>query len=124
MVGPFMQGILLIGIIYWYSKSMMNMINDYYRSEFQRKVQTESASKSPEETPLNVDNFMEYVREMDAKNQSEVLTVRNTTNSANQFDIGQSYMLQRFMQITGAYSNSHDICRENSSIGLLITMNL
>ena len=41
MVGPFMQGMLLLGIIYWYSKGLMNMINDYYRSEFNRKLKTE-----------------------------------------------------------------------------------
>jgi len=31
---------------------MMSMINDYYRSEFQRKIQIASVSKPAEETPL------------------------------------------------------------------------
>lgn len=38
MVGPFMQGMLLMGVIYWYSKGMFNMINEYYRSEFQKQL--------------------------------------------------------------------------------------
>ncbi|XP_037807365.1 uncharacterized protein LOC119600859 isoform X1 [Lucilia sericata] len=41
MVGPFMQGVLLMGIIYWYSKGLISMINDYYRGEFNRKLKDE-----------------------------------------------------------------------------------
>ncbi|XP_073836900.1 exit protein of rhodopsin and TRP B [Musca autumnalis] len=48
VVGPFAQGIFLMGIIYWYSKGLMNLINDYYRSEFNRKLKT---------IPVNAKNF-------------------------------------------------------------------
>ncbi|KAH8312544.1 hypothetical protein KR044_011352 [Drosophila immigrans] len=102
MVGPFMQGILLIGIIYWYSKSMMSMINDYYRSEFQRKIQAASVSKLAEETPLSVDNFMDYVRELDTSPQSEHQTGTELNGSVEPL-LGYSYNLIKFMQITGAY---------------------
>ncbi|XP_075146065.1 exit protein of rhodopsin and TRP B [Haematobia irritans] len=40
VVGPFAQGIFLMGIIYWYSKGLLNLINDYYRTEFNRKLKT------------------------------------------------------------------------------------
>lgn len=89
---------------------MMNMINDYYRSEFQRKVQTESDSKAAEETPLNVDNFMDYVRDMDTKNQSEVKTFKSEPIRYTKPDLGQSHLLLRFLQITNAYPISLDIC--------------
>lgn len=89
---------------------MMNMINDYYRSEFQRKVQTESDSKAAEETPLNVDNFMDYVRDMDKKNQSEVKTFKSEPIRSTKPDLGQSHLLLRFLQITNAYPISLDIC--------------
>ncbi|KAH8360007.1 hypothetical protein KR093_010183 [Drosophila rubida] len=105
MVGPFMQGILLIGIIYWYeySKSMMSMINDYYRSEFQRKIQAASPSKPAEETPLSVDNFMDYVREIDSKSQSEDQPVCIESNDSVEPLSAYSHTLIRFLQITGAY---------------------
>ncbi|XP_034485652.1 uncharacterized protein LOC117790342 [Drosophila innubila] len=109
MVGPFMQGILLIGIIYWYSKSMMSMINDYYRSEFQRKIKTASDSKPTEETPLNVDNFMEYVRDLDSEHQAEKQSVDNGLNDILEPQLGISHIMLRFMQITGAYPTL-DIC--------------
>lgn len=88
---------------------MMNMINDYYRSEFQRKVQTESDSKAVEETPLNVDNFMDYVREMDTK-QSQLRTFKSESNSSIKSEMGQSHMLLRFLQITSVYPISLDMC--------------
>lgn len=110
MVGPFMQGILLIGIISWYSKSMMSMINDYYRSEFQRKIQIASVSKPAEETPLSMDNFMDYVRELDTKPQSEQQTVLSESNSNIVPQLVYSHVLLRFMQITGAY-HTLDICK-------------
>lgn len=95
---------------------MMNMINDYYRSEFQRKVQTESNSKAVEETPLNVDNFMDYVRDMDTKNQqSELQTFKSLSNSSIKTEVGQSHMLLRFLQITSVYPNSLDICSPQRS---------
>lgn len=89
---------------------MMNMINDYYRSEFQRKVQTESDSNGAEETPLNVDNFMDYVRNMDTKNESEVKTFKSASNRSIKPEIGQSHMLLRFLQITNAYPIALDVC--------------
>lgn len=85
------------------------MINDYYRSEFQRKVQTESDSKAVEETPLNVDNFMDYVREMDTK-QSQLRTFKSESNSSIKSEMGQSHMLLRFLQITSVYPISLDMC--------------
>lgn len=89
----------------------MNMINDYYRSEFQRKVQTESDSKAVEETPLNMENFMDYVRDMDTKNQhSQLQTYKNDSNSSIKSEVGQSHMLLRFLQITSVYPISLDIC--------------
>ncbi|XP_005182991.1 uncharacterized protein LOC101899533 [Musca domestica] len=45
VVGPFAQGIFLMGIIYWYSKGLMNLINDYYRSEFNRKLKTSAVDQ-------------------------------------------------------------------------------
>lgn len=53
MVGPFMQGVLLMGIIYWYTKGMLSLINDYYRSEIQRKMQIDE--------PLNETSDFIYV---------------------------------------------------------------
>ncbi|KAM8705374.1 hypothetical protein ACLKA7_009784 [Drosophila subpalustris] len=116
MVGPFMQGILLMGIIYWYSKSMMSMINDYYRSEFQRKIQAASASKPAEETPLNVDNFMDYVRELDTKHLPDQQTVDNELNGTlePQPQLIYSHIMLRFMQITGVF-RTLDICRAADS---------
>lgn len=53
MVGPFMQGVLLMGIIYWYTKGMLSLINDYYRNEILRKIQTNE--------PLNESGDFIYV---------------------------------------------------------------
>lgn len=53
MVGPFMQGVLLMGIIYWYTRGMLSLINDYYRNEIQRKIQTNE--------PLNESSDFIYV---------------------------------------------------------------
>lgn len=53
MVGPFMQGVFLMGIIYWYTKGMLSLINDYYRSAIQRKMQTNE--------PLNESSDFIYV---------------------------------------------------------------
>ncbi|XP_060646704.1 uncharacterized protein LOC132784844 [Drosophila nasuta] len=109
MVGPFMQDILLIGIIYWYSKSMMSMINDYYRSEFQRKIQSASTSKPAEETPLSVDNFMDYVRELDNTPEAEEQTVCSDSKRPVEPQLGYSHNLIRFLKITGSFS-AFDIC--------------
>lgn len=50
MVGPFMQGMLLMGVIYWYSKGMINMINEYYRSEFQKQLVETNPTAADEKT--------------------------------------------------------------------------
>lgn len=47
MVGPFVQGALLFGVIYWYSKGMINMINEYYRHEFQKQLVDTTPSVAP-----------------------------------------------------------------------------
>ncbi|XP_017085046.2 uncharacterized protein LOC108117226 [Drosophila eugracilis] len=112
MVGPFMQGLFLIGIIYWYSKGMMSMINDYYRSEFQRKLQTEP-SKPKTEVPINVDNFMDYVRELDSPEE----LARNPMDSdvASPQRKPYSHILLRFLEITGTLP-AFDVCLSTSNI--------
>ncbi|XP_017007290.2 uncharacterized protein Xport-B [Drosophila takahashii] len=115
MVGPFMQGLFLIGIIYWYSKGMMSMINDYYRSEFQRKLQTEPA-KAKTEVPINVDNFMDYVRELDSPD--EVVQCPAEGAGATTPPIRKPYYshtLLRFLEITGTLP-ALDICLATSNI--------
>ncbi|ALC47330.1 CG42508, partial [Drosophila busckii] len=109
MVGPFVQGVFLIGIIYWYSKGMMSMINDYYRSEFQRKLSTESGAKQAAQAQLNVDNFMDYVRELDAKDLTNYKAMNNVADNSLNPQLGNSYILLRFMQITGA-AKQPDFC--------------
>lgn len=55
VVGPFMQGMLLMGVIYWYSKGMINMINEYYRSEFQKQlVETTPPSVADTQKPATI----------------------------------------------------------------------
>ncbi|EDV48441.1 uncharacterized protein LOC6553851 [Drosophila erecta] len=114
MVGPFMQGLFLIGIIYWYSKGMMSMINDYYRSEFQRKLQTEPA-KAKAEAPINVDNFMDYVRDLDTPD--EVARRPADETETGTVHIGRTYchILLRFLEITGALPPL-DVCLTTSNI--------
>ncbi|TDG46928.1 hypothetical protein AWZ03_006632 [Drosophila navojoa] len=109
MVGPFMQGILLIGIIYWYSKSMMSMINDYYRSEFQRKLQAAGEAKAAEETPLNVDNFMDYVRDLETKEQPTKQATPSVTENSIKPNTEQTQKLLYFLNITGVYGLP-DLC--------------
>ncbi|XP_043656747.1 uncharacterized protein LOC122622400 [Drosophila teissieri] len=113
MVGPFMQGLFLIGIIYWYSKGMMSMINDYYRSEFQRKLQTEPA-KAKAETPINVDNFMDYVRELDSPDE----VARSPAEGIETRHIGETHchVLLRFLEITGTLAPP-DVCLITSNLG-------
>ncbi|EDV90837.1 GH19616 [Drosophila grimshawi] len=109
MVGPFMQGLLLIGIIYWYSKSMISMINDYYRNEFQRQLQSAGDSQPAAESPLSMDNFMDYVRELDTKEQPSLEELQTTSDNTNKPLTGPSHMLLYFLHITGAYK-SLDFC--------------
>ncbi|XP_017104617.2 uncharacterized protein Xport-B [Drosophila bipectinata] len=113
MVGPFVQGMLLIGIIYWYSKGMMSMINDYYRSEFNRKLQTETGPKPKAEAPINVDNFMDYVRELDSPEEAK----RDPNSGGLNTPIKQAYShtLLRFLEITGTLP-AFDVCLNTSSI--------
>ncbi|KAH8256321.1 hypothetical protein KR032_000828 [Drosophila birchii] len=115
MVGPFVQGLFLIGIIYWYSKGMMSMINDYYRSEFQRKLQTETAPQAKAEAPVNVDNFMDYVRQLDFPD--EMRENQDTTETSTSPLIGKDYShtLLRFLEITGTMP-AFDVCLNLSSI--------
>lgn len=74
MGGP-LQGFVLLGIIYWYSKGMLSLINEYYRSEFHQKLK-----KAPPEQkihqlqPLSYDLDdmeqlikMESLKDMEAK---------------------------------------------------------
>ncbi|XP_068155061.1 uncharacterized protein Xport-B [Drosophila tropicalis] len=112
MVGPFVQGMFLIGIIYWYSKGMMSMINDYYRSEFQRKLQTEGAVKQPAkgEAPVNVDNFMDYVREMDTPPDHHEHEKRRQLVWRQDY----SFILLRFLEITGSLP-ALEVCWNGSS---------
>ncbi|XP_030374613.1 uncharacterized protein LOC115624157 [Scaptodrosophila lebanonensis] len=114
MVGPFMQGFLLIGIIYWYSKGMMSMINDYYRSEFQRKIQVETTEKTTEKAPLNVDNFMDYVRELDegVVGQS-VKSIEECSIKRDSVCKSPSLQLWTFLHITGAWP-ARNVCRIDS----------
>ncbi|XP_037952899.1 uncharacterized protein LOC119683318 [Teleopsis dalmanni] len=59
MVGPLMQGMVLLGIIYWYSKGMLSIINDYYRTEIQRKLKTENGQN---DTIYNVDDLFNNLK--------------------------------------------------------------
>ncbi|XP_016960851.1 uncharacterized protein LOC108031701 [Drosophila biarmipes] len=116
MVGPFMQGLFLIGIIYWYSKGMMSMINDYYRGEFQRKLQAEP-SKPKAEAPINVDNFMDYVRELDPP--EEVSRSPEEGSVLPPLTKTHSHTLLRFLEITGALP-ALDVCPATSNIRKLV----
>ncbi|EDV41743.1 uncharacterized protein Dana_GF17349 [Drosophila ananassae] len=113
MVGPFVQGMFLIGIIYWYSKGMMSMINDYYRGEFQRKLQTETGPKPKAEAPINVDNFMDYVRELDSPEEAKRYPRTGPLNPP--IHTAYTHTLLRFLEITGALP-AFDICLNTSSI--------
>lgn len=53
MVGPFMQGVLLMGIIYMYSKGLMSLINDYYRTEISRKLKSELKERKVDNLKLH-----------------------------------------------------------------------
>ncbi|XP_017060679.1 uncharacterized protein LOC108101024 [Drosophila ficusphila] len=111
MVGPFMQGLFLIGIIYWYSKGMMSMINDYYRSEFQRKLEVEP-SKAKAEVPINVDNFMDYVRELDPPEEVARIPTEGVSAPPQR---KHSQTLLRFLEITGTLP-PFDVCLKTSDI--------
>lgn len=113
MVGPFVQGLFLIGIIYWYSKGMMSMINDYYRGEFQRKLQTETGPKPKAEAPINVDNFMDYVRELDSPEEAK----RDPSTGPLNPPLLPAYThtLLRFLEITGALP-AFDVCLNTTSL--------
>ncbi|XP_017025009.1 uncharacterized protein Xport-B [Drosophila kikkawai] len=115
MVGPFVQGLFLIGIIYWYSKGMMSMINDYYRSEFQRKLQTESAPQTKAEVPVNVDNFMDYVRQLDPPDEMEASYTPREGSISPIVGKAYSHTLLRFLEITGTLP-AIDVCLNLSSI--------
>ncbi|KAH8248113.1 hypothetical protein KR038_001512 [Drosophila bunnanda] len=115
MVGPFVQGLFLIGIIYWYSKGMMSMINDYYRSEFQRKLQTETAPQAKAEAPVNVDNFMDYVRQLDSPDEMGEIKDVTEGSLSPLMDKGYSHTLLRFLEITGTMP-AFDVCLNLSSI--------
>ncbi|XP_013115034.1 uncharacterized protein LOC106092672 [Stomoxys calcitrans] len=73
MVGPFAQGIFLMGIIYWYSKGLLNLINDYYRTEFNRKLKTTAVEqKNFALRPQSYDlDDMEELIKMEALSDSE-----------------------------------------------------
>ncbi|XP_020813638.1 uncharacterized protein LOC110188282 [Drosophila serrata] len=103
MVGPFVQGLFLIGIIYWYSKGMMSMINDYYRSEFQRKLQTETAPQAKAEAPVNVDNFMDYVRQLDTPDEKRENKDTTEGYSSLLMDKAYSHTLLRFWRSLALY---------------------
>lgn len=87
------------------------MINDYYRSEFQRKLQAAGEAKAVEETPLNVDNFMDYVRELETKEQP---TKQAVPSSIKPLNIGQTKKLLYFLYITGVY-RLPDLCNAADS---------
>ncbi|XP_022209919.2 uncharacterized protein LOC111065805 [Drosophila obscura] len=112
MVGPFVQGMLLIGIIYWYSKGMMSMINDYYRSEFNRKLQANAAPKPKAEMPINVDNFMDYVRELETPSETRTDQLVDT-GVGTALSKEYSQVLLRFLEITGTLP-AYDICLNSS----------
>ncbi|SPP83950.1 uncharacterized protein LOC117586048 [Drosophila guanche] len=113
MVGPFVQGMLLIGIIYWYSKGMMSMINDYYRSEFNRKLQANAAPKPKAEVPINVDNFMDYVRELETPSESRAGQMVATGAQTAPLSKEYSQTLLRFLEITGTLT-AYDACLSSS----------
>lgn len=116
MVGPFVQGLFLIGIIYWYSKGMMSMINDYYRSEFQRKLQVDTAPQAKAEAPVNMDNFMDYVRQLDYPDEVRE-NGKPTREGFLSPPIAKAYThtLLRFLEITGTLP-AFDVCLNLSSI--------
>ncbi|XP_037892630.1 uncharacterized protein LOC119639372 [Glossina fuscipes] len=79
MIAPFMQGFLLLGIVYWYSKGIFNLINDYYRTEFNRQLKSEQTEKPPDgnyETPINYQLVdIEDLLRINAANISETMEV-------------------------------------------------
>ncbi|XP_055377537.1 putative uncharacterized protein DDB_G0267716 [Condylostylus longicornis] len=54
MLGPLAQGALLLSIIYWYSKTMMGMINEYYRDELKKTL-----SDVPDTYPNEITEIVE-----------------------------------------------------------------
>uniref|UniRef100_A0A1A9WH32 Uncharacterized protein n=1 Tax=Glossina brevipalpis TaxID=37001 RepID=A0A1A9WH32_9MUSC len=78
MVAPFMQGFLLLGILYWYSKGIFNLINDYYRTEFNRQLKSEQEKPSDGnyETPINYQLIdIDDLLRINAANISETMEV-------------------------------------------------
>lgn len=81
MVGPFAQGIFLMGIIYWYSKGLLNLINDYYRSEFNRKLKTTTVDQKKfdlKPQSYDLDDMeelikMELLKDMEKRSQQQVV---------------------------------------------------
>lgn len=92
------------------------MINDYYRSEFQRKLQAAGEAKAVEETPLNVDNFMDYVRELDTKEQPSKQAAPIVTENLINPNRGQTQKLLYFLYITGVYGLPDFCSAANSPI--------
>ncbi|CAD7077878.1 unnamed protein product [Hermetia illucens] len=46
MIGPAVQGVLFVSVIYWYTKGMLNLINDYYRDEFKAFIDKDEKKES------------------------------------------------------------------------------
>ncbi|XP_054725307.1 uncharacterized protein LOC129235466 [Anastrepha obliqua] len=72
MVGSFMQGVLLMGIIYWYTRGMLSLINDYYRTEIQRKMQINEPLNESSDF-ISVDQIVEHRLGMSEEQQEQTI---------------------------------------------------
>lgn len=106
-----MQGMLLMGIIYWYSKGIFNLINDYYRSEFQRKLKTDEPQSY--RNTYDTDDIINLI-------QSENLN--NLDKETNEIvkNIKDNKLLHDTGTPTQESTKLIDVCKKTNNIELLM----
>lgn len=94
MVGPFMQGVLLMGIIYMYSKGLMSLINDYYRTEINRKLKSELNERK-------TDGFIEQI--LDLSDMDQLVNMEINKEKLLNADYGNYLNFEYFSDTTDCY---------------------
>lgn len=94
MVGPFMQGVLLMGIIYMYSKGLMSLINDYYRTEINRKLKSELNERK-------TDGFKEQI--LDLSDMDQLVNMEINKEKLLNADNGNYFNFEYFSDTTDCY---------------------
>lgn len=94
MVGPFMQGVLLMGIIYMYSKGLMSLINDYYRTEINRKLKSELNERK-------TDTFKEQI--LDLNDMDQLVNMEINKEKLLNADNGNYLNFEYFSDTTDCY---------------------